>query len=134
MTTRKLLAVLAALVLALAACGGGDETDGGDDGGDAGGGTELVGDAANGATIYSTSCASCHAPDATGIDGLGKPLVGSELVMTSSETELAEFIKVGRPSSDPENTTGIDMPAKGGNPSLTDQDLHDVAAYLQGLN
>jgi cytochrome c1 len=29
---------------------------------------------------------------------------------------------------------GRDMPASGGNPSLTDQDLRDVAAYLKSLN
>ncbi len=40
---------------------------GGDTGGEGDGdGTALVGDAANGATIYASTCASCH-----GVDGVG---------------------------------------------------------------
>jgi disulfide bond formation protein DsbB len=37
---------------------------------------------------------------------------------------------MGRPTSDPANTAGVDMPPSGGNPSLTAQDLADVASYL----
>lgn len=131
MTIRKLLALLAVLVLALAACGGGDDGDTG--GGDAGGG-EIVGSVPDGAKTFSASCASCHGQDAKGIEGLGKSLVGSDFIASSSESEIADFIATGRPSSDPDNETGIDMPPKGGNPSLNDQDLANLAAYLKTLN
>lgn len=135
MTTRRLLATIAALLLALAACGGGGgDANGGDGGAGGDGGSALTGNVADGAVVYSSTCASCHGQDATGIDGLGKTLVGSEFVASSSEADLAAFIKVGRPSGDPANDTGIDMPAKGGNPSLDDQDLADVAAYVKSLN
>ncbi|WP_448601203.1 hypothetical protein [Thermoflexus hugenholtzii] len=45
-----------------------------------------------------------------------------------------EFIKKGRPATDPANTTGVDMPPKGGNPALTDQDLADIIAFLRTFN
>ena len=92
------------------------------------------GDVANGETVYSSTCAVCHARDAVGIPGLGKPLVGSDFVDTISDASLVSFISQGRSSDDPENTTGIPMPAKGGNPALTDTDLADVVAYLRFLN
>jgi disulfide bond formation protein DsbB len=130
---RKVLILFAVLALALAACGGSD-----DGGGDSptttvssGGGT---GNVVDGAAVYSSTCTACHGPNLEGIDGLGKPLVPSEFVQSQSEAELAAFIKVGRPVSDPENTQGVDMPPKGGNPSLDDQDLLDVSAYIQSLN
>jgi disulfide bond formation protein DsbB len=50
-----------------------------------------------------------------------------------SDTELVEFIKVGRDPGDPANTTGIGMPAKGGNPSLDDDDILAILAYIGSL-
>jgi disulfide bond formation protein DsbB len=50
-----------------------------------------------------------------------------------SDDELAQFLALGRPADDPGNTTGVAMPPKGGNPSLSDQDLMDVAAFLRTL-
>ena len=41
------------------------------------------------------------------------------------------FLKVGRMPFDPMNTTGIQMPPKGGNPLLSDQDLLDAIALLR---
>ncbi|HDL41920.1 MAG TPA: c-type cytochrome [Actinobacteria bacterium] len=99
-----------------------------------GGGVALDGDAANGEAIYSASCAACHAAGAVGVPGLGLPLVGSEFVNALADSDLVEFIKVGRDPSDPANTTGVGMPPKGGNPSLDDADLADVVAYIRSLN
>jgi mono/diheme cytochrome c family protein len=118
----------AAVTLAIAACGGTATTTTIDP-------ADLVpGDVAHGADIYKSTCAACHGGDANGINGLGMPLVGSALVVDLSEDELAAFIKVGRTRGDPDNTTGIEMPPKGGNSKLNAQDLLDVAAYLQSLN
>lgn len=139
MTIRKLFVIVAALALALGACGGSTNDAGGD--GDAGGDTSTAptsgggsGDVAAGAEVYQGTCIACHGPNGEGIEGLGLPFDGSDFVSSSSEDELVEFIKVGRPASDPVNTTGVDMPPKGGNPSLTDEDLHNVAAYIKSLN
>jgi mono/diheme cytochrome c family protein len=130
MTMKRVLILFAVLALALAACGGSD-----DGGGDTTPTTAATaGRAVEGATVYSSTCKTCHGPNQEGIDGLGKPLAPSEFVAANTEAELAAFIAVGRPTSDPENTQGVDMPPKGGNPSLDDQDLLDVSAYLKSLN
>ena len=120
----------------MAACGGGRTAptiaDGGTSGGGGGGGDAAA--IAEGKTIYDGSCVACHADGGVGIDGLGKPLVGSEFIAGLTDSELIDFIKVGRDTSDPINTSGIAMPAKGGNPSLTDTDLEFVVAYLRSIN
>ena len=79
------------------------------------------------------ACAGCHGVDATGIPGLGKNLVGSEFIAGISDSDLAALIKQGRPVSDPANTTGIDMPPKGGNPALNDEKIDGLVAYIRSL-
>jgi mono/diheme cytochrome c family protein len=129
MRHRKVAALIAVLALVVAACGGGD--GGGDGGSTTTPGAVGAGDPIAGASVYSGTCATCHGPDLAGIDGLGKPLAPSDFVASNSEEELIAFLKVGRPAGDPLNTQGVDMPPKGGNPSLTDQDLANVSAYLK---
>ncbi len=79
-------------------------------------------------------CAACHSPKATGIKGLGKPLIGSVFFNSHTDAELLSFLQKGRPVNDPLNTTGVMMPARGGRPSLTDNDLTNVIAYIRSLN
>ncbi|MBI4769157.1 MAG: cytochrome c [Chloroflexi bacterium] len=92
-----------------------------------------VGDATAGKTKFEGTCSSCHGPDAKGLPGLGKDLTTSAFAMGLSDGDLLAFVKTGRPSSDPANTTGVDMPPKGGNPALSDQDLADIIAYVRTL-
>ena len=80
------------------------------------------------------ACAACHGPEGLGVPNLGKNLVESEFVHSLSDDELVDFIKTGRPIWDPLNTTGIDMPPKGGNPTLTDDDLYAIVAYVRNLS
>lgn len=87
-----------------------------------------------GERIYQGLCVACHGFNARGISGLGKTLIGSEFVNTATDEELHNFLVVGRTIQDPLNTTGVMMPPKGGNPSLTDADLYDVVAYIRSLN
>jgi disulfide bond formation protein DsbB len=94
---------------------------------------ELVGDATTGKAHYDSVCIACHGPDATGMPNLGKDLTTSEFTQNLSDAELVEFIKMGRSVGDPANTTGVDMPPKGGSPSLSDQDIYDIVAYLRTL-
>jgi mono/diheme cytochrome c family protein len=96
-------------------------------------GPDGAGDAAHGAELFVSTCAACHGQDATGIPGLGKDLVNSEFVSGLSDQELVEFINTGRPADDPANTTGVAMPPKGGNSSLTDQDVMDIVAHIRSL-
>ena len=121
--------ILLALALALVACGGGDTAD------ETAGDAEAVsaGDPVAGEELYNQVCIACHGPEGEGIEGLGKPFPESEFIRTHSDQELLEFIKQGRPVSDPENTTGVDMPPKGGNPALTDAEILDIIAYIRTL-
>lgn len=99
-----------------------------------GGGGSGEGNAALGESVYQGTCSACHGPDAAGITGLGKPLIASAFVQSLSDDELVVFIEEGRPADHPDNTTGVAMLPKGGNPSLTEQDLSDVVAFLRTLN
>jgi mono/diheme cytochrome c family protein len=92
-----------------------------------------TGDPVRGKTLFDGTCAACHGTDAKGLPNLGKNLVTSEFEKGKTDAQLVEFIKTGRPISDPANTTGVEMPPKGGNPNFTDQDLFDIVAYLRTL-
>ena len=50
---------------------------------------------------------------------MDKPLVGSVFVDETSDPDLVEFLKVGRSTGDPLNTSGVDMPPRSGNPCWT---------------
>jgi disulfide bond formation protein DsbB len=80
------------------------------------------------------ACSACHGPDAHGLPNLGKDLVNSEFVHSLSDADLLTFIKTGRPIWDAMNTTGIDMPPRGGNPALTDDDLLAIIAYVRSMS
>ncbi|GJQ28689.1 MAG: hypothetical protein HBSAPP03_05730 [Phycisphaerae bacterium] len=99
----------------------------------AGGDAELAEYIASGAKLYATTCIACHGPGGVGIKGNGKPLVHNEFVASLDDDALLAFIKRGRDPSDPKNTTGVGMPAKGGNPALSEDDLLDIIAYVRTL-
>lgn len=143
-----LIATITVLAFLLAGCGGGNEPAAGNGNDNAnaaasggeqeqeGGGEEesiATGDAEAGESLYEQSCSACHGPDAKGLPNLGKDLTTSDFVQDNSDQELLEFVKEGRPASHPDNTQGIDMPPKGGNPALTDQQILDIIAYLRTL-
>ena len=94
----------------------------------------LKGDAVNGKILFDQTCSACHGMDAKGIPNLGKDLTTSDFVKSETDAELLEFIKKGRPVTDPLNTTGVAMPPSGGNPSLTEPQLKDITAYMKDIN
>ncbi|MCL4261846.1 MAG: c-type cytochrome [Anaerolineae bacterium] len=91
------------------------------------------GDPEAGQPLFVGTCSACHGPEGLGVTGLGKDLTTSTFVSERSDAEMLEFLKTGRPASDPLNTTGVDMPPKGGNPALDDAKLLDIIAYLRTL-
>lgn len=133
-----LIAVLAIVVLSLVACGGGAATPAPAKPTEAPKATEAPpaakSDAVAGKKLYDSACIACHGPDAVGVQGLGKSWVTSEFIKTQTDAQILDFVKKGRLASDPANTTGVDMPAKGGNPALTDQNLQDIIAYMRSIN
>lgn len=123
--TRLAAAILAAALLlsSLAGCGGPSKKDPG-----------LGGDAVKGKTLFLETCASCHSDNAKGLPGSGKDLTKSEFADGLADKDLLAFVKTGRPTTDPKNTTGVEMPVRGGNPALTDQDLIDIIAFLRTVS
>ena len=114
--------LLALVAIAATACGGG-----------AASAPKSKGDAAKGKTVFASTCSACHGADAKGLPGLGKDMTTSTFVKGLGDDQFLDFLKKGRPASDPANTTKVDMPPKGGNTSLTDQDMYDVIAYIRSL-
>lgn len=128
----RMLVVATAALLVVTACGGGGD-DAGDDPTTTAPTAQGTGIVEEGERLFDKTCIACHGEGGKGVDGLGKPLRASEFLGGMTEEAVAAFLAVGRPSSDALNTTGIDMPPKGGNPALSDQDLADIAAYLLSL-
>jgi len=93
-----------------------------------------LGDPASGEELFSQTCVACHGDGGVGVDGLGPTLIGNEFVTGLSDDELIAFLNTGRPADHPDNESGITMPPKGGNPSLSDEDLADIAVYLRTLS
>ncbi len=89
---------------------------------------------ARGEQTYQTVCSACHGFNAKGISGIGKTLIGSPFINDMNDADLVNFLKVGRDVSDPLNTTGIPMPARGGSGGLSDDDLLNVVQYIRSLN
>ncbi len=89
-----------------------------------------------GRTLYQANCFSCHNAGAAGVTGhrIGKDLSDSPFVRDHTDDELLTFIKEGRAETDPENITGYEMPARGGNPNLSDADLLNIIAYMKEVN
>jgi disulfide bond formation protein DsbB len=92
-----------------------------------------AGNPSKGQELFTATCAACHGPAGEGVQGLGKDVTTSAFIAGETDQELVDFIKVGRDPSDPLNTTGIGMPAKGGNPSLSDEDLLDIVAFIRSI-
>ena len=121
---------LALTEMVLTACGGGGEPGGG-----TGGGTAVTAAGpARGQKLYQQTCAMCHGYQGEGVPRLGKPIVDSEFVRRYSDEELVRFLVEGRAANHPDNTQGIPMPPRGGNPSLTDEDLAAIVAYMRSIS
>jgi disulfide bond formation protein DsbB len=134
MRSKKNRVTLAVGVLAIAAlvavgCGGG-----GGGGGEGGGGTDANDQVAKGEVLYQRTCATCHGADGQGMPKLGKDLHDNAFTKGLSDQEMLAFVKEGRPAWHEDNTQGVDMPPRGGNPSLTDDDLLAIIAFQRTWN
>jgi mono/diheme cytochrome c family protein len=93
--------------------------------------TALPGDPNRGTTLYGANCATCHGANLEGgIGAVLNPIDKLQGVPNSLDpTFLIGIITNGRQpvTGDPKS---IPMPAKGGNPNLTSQDIQDLAAYI----
>jgi mono/diheme cytochrome c family protein len=89
-------------------------------------GGSVVSAAEDGKALYDKSCASCHGAAGKG-DGpaakalKSKPTDLSALAKAQSETDIAKFLKEGKPD------------LKHPKPKLTDEQVQAVAKYVKGL-
>ena len=104
----------------------------------ASGSTALPGDPNKGEQLYSQSgCTSCHGTNLEG--GVGatlnpiEPLAGVSKEQALTPQFLIDIITNGR-TPKPGDPKQAQMPAKGGNTSLTDQDIKDLAAFIINSN
>ncbi|MDP7005337.1 MAG: cytochrome c [Phycisphaerales bacterium] len=86
-----------------------------------------------GSTLWKSSCASCHGADGQGLPELSPNLIGSEFIAKSSDEELIEYITIGRKADDPNSVMNLEMPPKGGNPMLKENDILSIVAYIRTL-
>ena len=124
-----LIAITIGLALILAACGGGESAEPEQPPEE----SVPAGDAAAGEPVFQATCSACHGQDAKGLPNLGKDMTASVFIAETSDADMLAFVKVGRPVTHADNTTGVDMPPKGGNPALSDEEILDVIAYIRTL-
>jgi len=94
---------------------------------------ELAAYIASGDKLFHSTCVACHGQRGVGVAGNGKALVNNPFIQSLDDDALLAFVKQGRAPTDPKNTTGIQMPPKGGNPAMSDDDILDVISYLRTL-
>ena len=78
-----------------------------------------IGDAKNGAAIYSDSCKGCHGSDGQG--GVGRKLKPNEFIQKSSNAEMLQLALAGRAGTAMRSFSG----------RLTEAQLADVIAFLR---
>ena len=110
------------ILLIVSACGGGGDAT-----------SASSPDVAAGHELFKTTCGACHGMAGEGMPKLGKNLHDNAFVKGKSDAELVEFIILGRPATHPDNTRGVDMPPRGGNPAVTDEDLAKIVTYMRSL-
>ncbi|MFZ1755373.1 MAG: disulfide oxidoreductase [Caldilineaceae bacterium] len=84
-----------------------------------------------GKTLYVQACAACHGADGAGIATLGNGFDTSAFMAESDDTAVLAMVRAGREPGAVENTSGVAMPASGGRPDLTDQQLAAIIGYIR---
>jgi len=95
--------------------------------------TEYVPNATRGRMVFSGTCSSCHGPEGFGMVNQGANLHEGGFVASKTDKEMLTFVKLGRQSWDADSKMHLQMPPKGGNPVLTEENLKDVIAYIRVL-
>lgn len=93
----------------------------------------MAGDPVEGKKVFSTICLTCHGPTGRGMPNLAPSLVGSSFVASSDNAAVARVIRLGRALGEPNNKSGKVMPARGGNPFLTEQQISHLVAFVRSI-
>jgi disulfide bond formation protein DsbB len=99
--------------------------------GDAVGDGDLALELDDGRQLYLGTCAACHGTGGQGMPNQGPDLRGSAFLAKSTDDQLLAFLASGRPAGDPQNKSGLPMPPRGGNPSLSDRHLGQIVKYVR---
>ena len=94
----------------------------------------TLGDPANGRRLDMSTCMGCHGADGEGIGGVAPALRGSRFVTEASLEQVLAVIRDGRQPDDPASVMNALMPARGGNPFLSETDVADIAAHVRAMN
>lgn len=84
-------------------------------------------DSADGKTVYSQTCIACHGANGKGAIPGVQDLTAADGPLSKSDEELLASIAEGFQSAG----SPMAMPPKGGNPSLTLDDIRAVISYLR---
>ncbi|MGV8934037.1 MAG: c-type cytochrome [Gallionellaceae bacterium] len=80
-----------------------------------------------GASIYNTTCVVCHGADGEGNMPGVSDLKQKDAGLYQSDALLMDRMLKGYQSA----TSSMDMPPKGGDPTLTESDLKEVLKYMR---
>lgn len=80
-----------------------------------------------GQSIYSQTCIACHGANGKGMIPGVSDLTATDGPLAKEDTELATSIRDGLATPG----AALSMPAKGGNPALSNEDIQAVLAYLR---
>lgn len=86
-----------------------------------------AGDADRGQAVYGQTCAACHGADGKGVVPGAPDFSAKDGVLKSPDSVLIDRITNGYQSKG----SPMAMPPKGGNASLTAQEISDVVAYMR---
>jgi mono/diheme cytochrome c family protein len=90
-------------------------------------GMPVSADAAAGKAVYSQTCIACHGANGKGTIPGVTDFTAKDSPMRKSDAELVKNISEGFQSKG----SFMAMPARGGNPALTEADVRAVLAYLR---
>ena len=100
-------------------------------GADQAGGATPIAEPLSGEQLFLNNCSACHGRDAGG--NIAPNLRSNAFLISLTDSDVADFLRVGRSIDDPANTTGLEMPPRGGNSALTDADPAKVVEFLRGI-
>jgi mono/diheme cytochrome c family protein len=91
-------------------------------------------DPKRGRSYYKQSCIVCHGANYQGMPHQGVSLRDSKFIASNSDEALWNFLKSGRKPTDKASLLKLEMPPRGANPSLDDEDLMDVVVFLRTVS
>ncbi len=98
-----------------------------------GGSNSSASTSAGGAAKFQAVCAKCHGPKGKGMPELGKDITTSAFVASQTDEQLVAFIKEGRLADHSDNTTGVAMPPKGGDPTISNAQVQQIVDFVRSI-